>query len=144
MRQYQVPQFITVEDKVLGPLTVKQAVYLGVGAVLIFFSCSIFNRFLCFSTALPIGALAVALSFFKINGLPFPIVLKNAFLYAIRPRRYIWKKTPAKKVSREEDEQKKKSEPLIRSMPKLSDSKLSDLAWSLDIKHEQQNENLES
>jgi hypothetical protein len=37
---YQVPQFIEIEDKIFGPLTLKQFIYLagGVGLCLIFFS----------------------------------------------------------------------------------------------------------
>lgn len=137
MQRFQVPQFITIEDKVVGPLTVKQAVYLGVGGVLAFFSCSFFAQFLCFSTAIPIGAVAAALAFFKVNEQPFAVVLKNAFLYFIRPRRYIWKKMPPKKIDGE-SRTKKPKEVLISAIPKLSTSRLSDLAWSLDIKHEQQ------
>lgn len=107
------------------------------GATLAFFSCSFFAQFLCVSTAVPIGAIALSLAFMKINEQPFAVVLKNAFLFLIRPRRYIWKKLPPEKV-RTEAQAKKPKEVLISAIPKLSASRLSDLAWSLDIKHEQQ------
>jgi hypothetical protein len=134
MRQFQVPQFITIEDKVIGPLTTKQAVYLGVGGVLIFFSCAAFTRFLCISTAVPIGTIAAALAFFKVNGQSFAVVLKNAFLYALHPRRYIWRKQTAPQAKKES--KKEKSGVLVKEIPKISESRLSDLAWSLDIKHD--------
>jgi hypothetical protein len=34
--RYQVPQFIDVEDKVIGPLTIKQFIYLAGGAGMCF------------------------------------------------------------------------------------------------------------
>ena len=36
MRQFTVPQFIDVEDKILGPITVRQFLLLVVGGLIIF------------------------------------------------------------------------------------------------------------
>ncbi len=137
MRQYQVPQFITVEDKVIGPFTIKQFFYLGAGAVLIFIASRFFTGFLFYLTALIIGSLAGSLAFLKLNEQPFPIILKSAALYLIRPRLYLWKKEPPSKKAKPE-ERLKKPEVLIKNIPKLSESKLNDLAWSLDIKEKTQ------
>jgi len=134
MRQFQVPQFITVEDKVFGPLTIKQFVYIGAGALLIIGARAFLKPFLFLPIAVLIGALAASLAFLKINERPFPLILKNAVLYALRPRIYIWKKEIAAQKPPIEEETPKKLEPLIRNIPKIEESKLSDLAWSLDIK----------
>lgn len=133
MRQYQVPQFITVEDKVIGPLTVKQALYLGAGAMLIVGIRMILEPFLLWPLAVLIGGFAAALAFLKINEQPFPRVLKNAFFYLIKPRLFIWKKEPTTSAMTRL-EAVKKQEILVKNIPKMSQSKLSDLAWSLDIK----------
>ena len=132
MKQFQVPQFITVEDKVIGPLTIKQSVYVLGGTVLIVIARLIFVPLLFFPIAAVIGGLAAALAFLKISDVPFPTLIKNGFFYSMRPHIYIWKK---------EDRQKaplKKASPIpevtVNATPKLSESKLSDLAWSLNIK----------
>lgn len=132
MRQYQVPQFITVEDKVIGPLTVKQSLFVGAGILLIVFSKIYFLDFLFLPFAIFIGALSGALAFLKINEQPFALILKNAVFYILRPRLYLWKKE--QKSLTQKKEPKEKNGPQIRKIPTLSTSRLSDLAWSLDIK----------
>ncbi|MEK7099505.1 MAG: PrgI family protein [Patescibacteria group bacterium] len=131
MKQFQVPQFITIEDKVIGPFTIKQFLYIAMGAGLILAAYTFLQTFLFFLTAVLAGTLAGSLAFLKVNEQPFPLLLKNAILYLVRPRLYIWRreepKPPAKK------ETIKTHETSITSIPKLSASKLVDLAWSLDI-----------
>ncbi len=132
MRQYQVPQFITIEDKVFGPFTIKQFLYLAGGGLLIVAARVLLVPFLFWPAAAVIGGLAAGLAFLKINEQPSPIIFKNAVFYLLRPRLYIWKKEiqakPRAKI------EMKASESMIKSIPKITQSKLSDLAWSLDVK----------
>lgn len=132
-----MPQFITVEDKIIGPLTLKQAMFLGGGAFIIFLLRVFFQRGIFWPLALSVAVFAAALSFLQIDGRPFWIIFKNWIFYTIRPRVYIWKQTPPqeKKITMQE---RKKEELQIAKIPKLSESKLSDLAWSLDIKKEEE------
>jgi len=132
MQQYQVPQFINVEDKIIGPFTIKQSLWVGAGGGLIFFAKVFFPALLFWPFAIIVGGLAIALSFLKINEQPFPIFLKNAFLYMVKPRFYIWRKEEPKRAGEKPTAAAK--EPLVASLPKLTESKLSDLAWSLDVK----------
>ncbi len=131
--RYQVPQFIEVEDKVIGPLTVKQFIYLVGGAGM----CFIVYTFLYFYIAIPliavIGALSLALAFYKINNKPFIDFLESAFLFYTKQNLYLWKKEQ-KKI---EESKKADFNPAQVYVPRLSDSKLKELSWSLDI-----NENL--
>lgn len=133
MRQYQVPQFITVEDKVIGPFTIKQSLYLGAGALFITLIRQILQPFLFWPIAILIAAFAAALAFLKINEQPFPAILKNSFFFLIHPRMFMWKREPSR-VRAEKQTATPKKETVIRAIPKLSESKLTDLAWSLDIK----------
>lgn len=128
--QFQVPQFIEVEDKIFGPLTIKQFIYLagGVGISLVFYLL-IPSKFIVLILSAPFLALAAALAFYKVNGKPFVDVLEAAISFSLKNKLYIWKKTPKKP-----EEQKKEDislEPLLS--PRLSDSKLKELAWSLDV-----------
>lgn len=131
MKQFQVPQFITVEDKVVGPFTVKQFLFVAAGAIVIGVAYKFLKPFLFLPVAAVIGSLAAAFAFLKINETPFPVVVKNAFFYITRPRLYLWRQEAPKK--RQAVGAEKKSEPGLKSVPRMSESKLSDLAWSLDI-----------
>ena len=133
MQQFQVPQFIEVEDKIFGPLTTKQFFYLlGGGGISFLVWFFIENRILSIIIASPFVGLAAALAFMKVNGRPFIDVLSNSITYITKPRLYLWQKskemhlpTAAGAIGS-----------TVRTgliIPKVTQSKLNDLAWSLDI-----------
>ncbi len=92
MQQFVVPQFIDVEDKILGPITTRQFVILLVVALLlfIFYKLMTFIYFVLFG--LSTFALGVVLAFVKINGQPFHYFLLNLFQTFRRPKLRIWNK----------------------------------------------------
>lgn len=129
--QFQVPQFIEVEDKIFGPLTFKQFIYVlgGIGASYILIR--IFPIIIAGPLILLVGGFAAALAFLQYNGRPFILAVENAFYYFTRTKLYLWN-----------NERKLSSAPAVKTVssksaevyvPKLSNSKLHDLAWSLDI-----------
>jgi hypothetical protein len=90
--QFNIPQFIDVEDKIVGPLTLKQFFYLAGAGVFLFFIWYFFQFWVFLIFAIPIGGFALALAFVKINGRPL-INYVTAFLnYMKKPRLYVWKK----------------------------------------------------
>ena len=130
--RYQIPQFIEVEDKIFGPLTIKQFLYLTGGAGLSYLLYAVINQyvpfFLIIILVIPILAFAVALAFYKVNGKPFIDTVEFAFKYYVGSKLYIWKKEPKKVVQ--------KDDPTAQGnliVPRLADSKLKDLSWNLDI-----------
>ncbi len=132
MRQYQVPQFIDIEDKIIGPLTIRQFVYLVGGGAIVVMAYYTLNFFFFILVAAPVAMLALALAFYTVNGIPFRKVLFNAITYFTKPHLYIWKqRRPEKKKISPQPEKKEIS---LLKTPTLSESKLQDLAWSLDIK----------
>jgi len=130
--RFQVPQFIEVESKIFGPLTLKQFIYLLGGAGVIFLLYVVLPFWLMIIFALPVGAFSLALAFYKINNRPFIKVTESALKYFIADNLYLWKKkqrksdVPQTKVVKET--------PPSLYVPKLTESKLKDLSWSLDIK----------
>ena len=129
--QFHVPQFIDVEDKIFGPFSAKQFMYIGgaVGSFFIFFSIT--NSFVFgLLLASPFIGLGVAFAFYKINNRPFIYVVEAGFKYLMSSRLYIWKKAPKKAEASQNGEGGSSSDLFV---PKLSDSKLKDLAWSLDV-----------
>jgi hypothetical protein len=131
--RFQVPQFIDVEDKIFGPLTLKQFLYLAGGGAAIFILYTFLPFFLFVLLALPIGGFFLALAFYKVNGQPFIRVVENALIYFLKSKIYLWKKREAK-IKRETQEEKGREKKQVVYQPKLTRRKLEDLAWSLDIK----------
>lgn len=131
--QFQVPQFIEVEDKIFGPLTFKQFVYLAGGAGMGY----IFWRLLPIYLAAPIIAgvfgLGAALAFFKYNGRPFILALEHGFFFFTRSKLYLWSNEPRNIPKGAAQEALAPSAGQIY-VPKLSESRLHELSWSLDIK----------
>ncbi len=136
MRQFQVPQFINIEDRIIGPLTLRQFLYLLGGAAVVVLGWAFLHIFLFILVVVPIAGLFAALAFVKISGRPLPTIVIAAINYYLKPRLYLWKKAPPSpsKIEAGRSPKQPPSEPTPLSIPKLTESKLSDLAWSLDIK----------
>jgi hypothetical protein len=133
--RYQVPQFIEVEDKIFGPLTIKQFLYVAGGAAIAFMLWNLLPKFIAPFIAIPILIFAASLAFYRFNDQPFINAVENAVKYFFGNKLYVWKKQQ-KPVKKQEGVTSDTNQTL--QIPKMSDSKLKDLSWSLDI-----NENIE-
>jgi len=92
MMKFEVPQFIEIEDKIFGPLTWRQFLYLGGGVgmgIVLLFTTS-FIVFLI--VGLPLALLAGALAFYPINNRPFSFFLEAIFNYLSNEKLYLWRK----------------------------------------------------
>lgn len=128
--RFQIPQFIEIEDKIFGPLTLKQFIYLAGGAGLMFIIFRLLPLFLALPVMAAVAAFSAGLAFYKVHGrFPFIYLVEAAFKYYISGKLYIWKKEQKKVVPVEQ----KAREITGITVPKLSESKLKDLTWSLDI-----------
>jgi len=134
--EYQVPQFIEVEDKIFGPFTLKQFIYVAGGVGLCAIVLLYLPLWLGIIIALPVGAFTMALAFYKINNKPFVEIMEAAFNFYIGDRLYLWKKEKNKPT-----EAPVAVKPIDPSTLGLTQSKLKDLAWSLDIKDHQNTPN---
>ena len=126
--QFKVPQFIDVEDKIFGPFTFKQFLYMAGGVGMAFVAYKLLPIYFSIFIILPVLGLSAALTFARINEKPFVQILEYYFKFITQSKLYIWKKSAPKK---EKKSQALKEEPMI--MPKFSDSKLKDISWSLDV-----------
>src|SRR3989338_1373279 len=131
--QFQVPQFIEVEDKIFGPLTFKQFIYIGGGLGASYILFRILPIYLAGPLIAVVGGLAAGLAFFKLNGRPFIVGLENGFFFLVRSKLYLWNNARKKNAAA--------SAPVAFAqgsagvyVPKLSESRLHELSWSLDIK----------
>ncbi len=92
-QQFLVPQFIDVESKIFGPITMRQFITLLVAIFLefIIYKLSDFSLFLVLSVfVLPA---AVAMAFMKIGGIPVPHFLLNFIQSFKKPRVRVWDKS---------------------------------------------------
>lgn len=120
MAQFQVPQFIETEPKIVGPLTLKQFMYVGVAGLLSFFMFFTLRLELWLIITVIMGLVASAFSFLKYNGRPFEVLFINAALYIWKPKLYLW--------------QRKDVQPKMPTVPQISNSSVSGLAPTSKIR----------
>jgi len=134
MAQYQVPQFVEIEDRIIGPLTLKQFLYLAFAGALLFVFWFLFNFYLWIIIAIPIAALAAAFAFLKINDRPFVYFFLSFIRYFTQPKLYIFSTIP-KEISKKtapKEKPKEKTEAPRTAEAKITPSKLKELALNLD------------
>ena len=132
--QFQVPQFIDVEDKIFGPFSFKQFIYLLGGGGGAFALYKLLPIYFSVPLILPIVGLALALTFYKVNNRPFINILESAVMFYISGRMYVWRQRVIPKGEQvEKKPEESDSLSTFNYVPKLSNSKLKDLSWSLDV-----------
>lgn len=128
--RFQVPQFIDIEDKIFGPFTFKQFIYLAGGAGASYAIYKLLPLLIAILFILPIIGLALALTFYKVNGKPFIEVLQAYTGYAFKSKLFIWKQRPMEK---KKEKHLPPQVPPTAGIPRLTESRLSDISWSLDV-----------
>ncbi len=88
-----------------------------------------FKTWLVIVIGIPIGSFFAALAFLKLNGVPFIRIVGNMVSYASSNRLFLWKKVPRAVKSEKEI----LSTQIELSGTKLTQNKLQDLSWSLDV-----------
>lgn len=128
--QFKVPQFIDVEDKLFGPFTFRQFAYLVGGGGMVFVLYKLLPLWIAIFLIIPIVALTLLLTFFKINEKPFIYYLQAAVSYMVSSKLYIWKQ----RLVKPGDDNKNEEVPqTVSVVPMVSNSSIKDLAWSLDV-----------
>jgi hypothetical protein len=129
--QFQVPQFLDVEDKIIGPLTIKQFIYIigGFGGGYVVF------RFIPWTLvsvipALAVVALGLALAFYRFNNKPFVFLLESGFLYLTSNRLYLWKKR--EKKSEDQLQLKLTQVSGKKGIAATGERRLNALSWEID------------
>ncbi len=96
--QFQIPQFIEIEDKIAGPLTLKQLLFLlGAGGLSVV-SYFIFTFWLWLIITAILAAISVSFAFLKYNGQPMLKIAIIALGFLWKPRLYVWKREIKEKI----------------------------------------------
>ena len=101
MQQFTVPQFIDVEDKIIGPITARQFIIFLVAAIIMAISYRLFDFTLFATVSVIVFLLAVLLGFVKINGRPFHFFLLNLIQTWRRPNIRVWNNRLARVIDEE-------------------------------------------
>jgi len=131
--RFQVPQYLDIEDKIIGPLTLKQFIYLLVGGGVIFLLYTILKFSVFILVAIPVGFFVILLAFYKIGNQKFIYFVTSFLGFISKPNIYIWKKFSSKKAGIEIEPVSKiikKGKPIKQAPEK---SGLQDLWWKVEI-----------
>ncbi len=136
MDQIVVPQFLDVEDKIIGPITVRQFIELLIGGLFIFIFYKIFDFSLFLAAGLIVALIDLVIAFIKVNGQSFHFFLLNFITTMKSPKLKVWKKyqtlAEIKKIMSHEPA-KGASDGYIKTVrPRISASRLSELALIVD------------
>lgn len=88
--QFQVPQYIEVEDHIVGPLTLKQFFYIATGFLTIFVSFFFVVMWLWLITSVIVAAASLAFALVKYHGRPLMTVTVAAIRYYAGGHSYTW------------------------------------------------------
>ncbi len=105
MRQFTVPQFIDVEDKIIGPITVRQFVILIVAGLIIFLEYKLSDFAFFLFIGIPTALLFVIIAFVKINGMPFHYFILNFVQTVKKPALRVWQRQTGLVVKKEKAEE---------------------------------------
>ncbi len=92
MQQFTVPQFIDVEDKIIGPVTTRQFFISLFGLLLIFLAYRLADFSLFLVLAFFILVFTGVIAFLRVNGRTFHEFFLDVIVAMRRPRVRIWKK----------------------------------------------------
>lgn len=131
--QFEVPQFIEIEDKIFGPLTWRQFLYVGGGGLMsvVLFLTTPFIIFVLFGV--PIAALAGALAFYPVNNRPFSHLLEAMYSFMTRERLYHWRQKQDIVYKQERDEMMVLKNPLQQAGIEAPRRDIASLARKLEL-----------
>ena len=89
--RFQVPQFIETEEKIIGPFTVKQFIFIAIGGALLFLIFFLVPPGWFVVLAIPVIAITLSLALIKVAEVPLYVYLANALSFAFNPKRYIYR-----------------------------------------------------
>lgn len=135
-----VPQYIDVEDKVAGPLTLKQLGWMIAMGIILLILWNLLPIAGFLVIGLPIALIFVALAFFKPYGQPMGSFVLHGISFMFKPKIYVWKRAPQNMIS---IPQKAKQNQQFTQQKQIDERSIKDLANLLDSGGSNYNESLE-
>ncbi len=134
MKRFVAPQFIDVEDKIIGPITTRQFIFMIIGGVIVFVSYKIFDVAAFGLITLVTLGFVVLFGFVKINGRHFHKFAGSMIEALRRPKVRVWYKrinsSDLAKQDKEQEQDKVKTD--FSPRKRVKTKKLKDLALMVD------------
>lgn len=92
--KFIVPQFIENEEKILGPITVRQFLLSLASAFAVFIEYKVFQLPYFILAAVITATIGGTFGFVKVNGQPFHLFFLNFVQTLVRPSLRVWDKAP--------------------------------------------------
>lgn len=132
--KFRVPQFIDVEDKIVGPLTLRQFGYvLGAGGLSFIIWKLVPITIIAIVLIAAVSSLFLSLAFLKINNRPFGDILESAFAYYTGTHIYIWKQPAQEKVVSDPIDKIVADTTKEVTLEKVSKDRLREISSGLDV-----------
>ncbi|NCD00789.1 PrgI family protein [bacterium] len=90
MQQFTVPQFIDVENKIIGPISTRQFLIIVAGGIMIFACYKLFDFALFITLAIIIAILTLLFGFYKVNGRPLQYFFLSLIQTFKKPMLRVW------------------------------------------------------
>lgn len=133
MQQFVVPQFIDVEDKVIGPITVRQFITLLIGGGLDFIAFKLADFSLFIFSFVIISVATFFIAFIKINGRPLHYFVLNVLQTSRKPRLRVWQKLFSNVELKEYTKKKEVAlPPEIKTKNRVRASRLAEMSLIVD------------
>jgi hypothetical protein len=136
-----VPQYVDIEDHIVGPLTWKQLGWFGGGGFLLVILWQFLDESAFYTAAVPVIVLTAAFAFYKPQGIPLIKFVGFAILFAFKPRLYLWQReanVQAPVQAKPVEKQK-----IVYNKKPLDTDDISILAHTLDMRGSNHNDRLE-
>jgi len=134
MQQFTVPQFIDVEDKIIGPITVRQFLIMLTGFMFIGLFYKLFDFSLFLVTSILVFGISGIFAFLKINGMPFHYFVLNFVQTLGKPPLRVWNNRLNLLEAEEEKEVKITPTETFERPRLVTTSRLAELSLIVDTK----------
>lgn len=128
--QFNVPQFIDIEDKIVGPFTAKQLGWMGAAGVLLLICWNFLDFSAFIIVAIVISAIFGALAFYRPYNQPLLKFLMSSISFLFRPRIYVWRRYYDNMNTRKSPDKSEKGK--VFQKKTLDSEKLAEITKRLD------------
>lgn len=126
-----VPQFVDIEDHIVGPLTAKQLGWLGLGGVIVLVLWSFLALPAFIVSTVFVAIIFGGLAFYKPYNQPLIIFIMSSVGFMFKPKMYIWKRLPDSAARKSAPKEKA---PEIIQRKSIDEQKIKDISKLLDVK----------
>lgn len=127
-----VPQFVDIEDRIVGPLTAKQLGWLALGGVIILALWALLSLPVFIFATIFVVILFGGLAFYRPYNQSLISFIISSFSFIFKSKMYIWKRLPEKEIAKKAAtkieeiaviRKKTASEEKIKEISKILDTK---------------------